>query len=85
TRVAYDGSDIGEDERVDMETAIILYTKEAAEVSGFAGLGMLSPGYDADFAVLSEDIFVIPPERVDQVKVTKTFIGGQCIYNYASR
>jgi predicted amidohydrolase YtcJ len=69
---------------VDIETAIILYTKEAAEVSGMAGLGMLKPGFDADFAVLSEDIFTIPPQQIDQVTVQETFIGGECVYDKAA-
>ena len=80
TRKAYDGSDIGQDERVDMETAIILYTKEAAEACGFAGLGQLAPGYDADFVILSDDLFAIPPEDVDRVNVLATYIQGDCVY-----
>ncbi len=80
TRKAYDGSDIGQDERIDIETAVILYTKEAARVCGFAGLGQLSAGFAADFAVLSEDLFTIDPMRIDQVKVEATYIGGEKVY-----
>ena len=80
TRKAYDGSDIGQEERIDIETAVILYTKEAAHVCGFAGLGMLTPGYSADFAVLSEDIFTIDPAQIDQVKVEATYICGNKAY-----
>jgi predicted amidohydrolase YtcJ len=80
TRVAYDGTDIGQSERVDIETAILLYTREAAEVSGFGGLGMLAPGYEADFAVLSEDIFSIPASRIDQVTVEETWMNGEQVY-----
>lgn len=79
-RKAYDGSDIGQDERIDIETAVILYTKEAARVCGFAGLGQLSAGFAADFAVLSDDIFTIDPARIDQVKVEATYIGGEKVY-----
>ena len=80
TRRAYDGSDIGQDESLDIETAVILYTKEAAHVCGFAGLGQLTPGYSADFAVLSEDIFTMDPSRIDQVKVESTYICGEQTY-----
>ena len=80
TRYAYDGTDIGQDERLDVETAVVLYTKEAAEVSGFAGLGMLKPGYAADFAVLSQDLFTIDPMKIDEVFVDETYIGGEQIY-----
>ena len=76
TRVAYDGTDIGEAERLDIETAITLYTRQAAHTCGFAGLGMLAPGYSADFVVLSEDIFTVDPMRIDEVKAEETYIEG---------
>jgi predicted amidohydrolase YtcJ len=77
TRKAYDGTDIGQGERLDIETAITLYTKNAAEVCGFAGLGMLKEGYSADFAVLDRDIFTIEPEHIDEVKVQAAYIEGE--------
>lgn len=80
TRRAYDGTDIGQEERIDIETAIILYTKNAAEICGFTGLGQLKPGYSADFAVLSEDIFSIDPARIDEVFVKETYICGEKVY-----
>ena len=80
TRKAYDGTDIGQSERVDLETAIILYTKNAAEVCGFVGLGQLAPGYSADFVILSEDIFTVPADRIDQIQAEETFIKGERVY-----
>ena len=41
TRKAWDGTDCGEDQAIDIETALILYTKESAEIAGFKGLGQL--------------------------------------------
>ncbi|MCI7413435.1 amidohydrolase [Hornefia butyriciproducens] len=80
TRYACDGTDIGQDERLDIETAMILYTKESAEVSGFAGLGVLKPGYAADFAVLSDDLFTVDSMKIDEVRVEETYIGGERVY-----
>lgn len=77
TRYAYDGTDIGQDERVDIETAIRLYTRESARIASFAKTGCLAPGYQADFIVLNEDILQIPPERIDEIKIEKTYIGGE--------
>ena len=67
-------------ERVDVAMAILLYTKKAAAVCGFAGLGQLVPGYSADFAVLSDDIFTADPDSIDQIYVEQTYINGQCVY-----
>ena len=80
TRRAYDGTNIGQSERVDIETAVMLYTKNAAEVCGFSGLGQLTEGYSSDFAVLSEDIFTADPDRIDRIRVDETFIGGERVY-----
>ena len=84
-RRAYDGTDIGQDERLDIETAVILYTKEAAEVCGFGNQGMLKAGYRGDFTVLSEDLFAIEPSRIDQVQIEETYIGGALVYKSQAR
>ncbi|MBQ6583190.1 MAG: amidohydrolase family protein, partial [Mogibacterium sp.] len=79
-RIAYDGPDIGQEERIDTETAVILYTKEAAEVCGLAGSGMLRKGYRADFAILSDNIFTNDPMQIDETQVVETWIGGERVY-----
>ena len=80
TRRAWDGTDCGQEQTVDIETAIILYTKEAARMAGFDRLGQLREGYKADFLLLDRDILEIPAEEIDQVQVEQTYIGGQCAY-----
>ena len=69
---------------MDIQTAIKLYTRGAALAAGFSGIGMLAPGYRADFAVLDRDILEIPPEEIDKVKVQETWIGGECVYTRPS-
>jgi predicted amidohydrolase YtcJ len=80
TRLAYDGTDTGQDQRVDLETAIILYTKAAQEISRIPDVGQLAPGYHADFMVLDRDIFVISQEEIDKVQVEQTYMGGELVY-----
>lgn len=80
TRKAYDGTDCGQAEAIDIRTAVCLYTREAAKAAGFGVLGMIKKGYEADFIVLDKDIFEIPPEEIDNVKVKATYIGGNCVY-----
>lgn len=80
TRKAYDGTDCGQAEAIDIRTAVCLYTREAAKAAGFGVLGMIKKGYEADFIVLDKDIFEIPPEEIDKVKVKATYIGGNCVY-----
>ena len=80
TRYAYDGTDCGQDQAVDIETAIKLYTKNAAVITGLKNAGQLRAGYHADFAVLSEDILTVAPEDIDKVKVEQTYIDGQRVF-----
>lgn len=80
TRYAYDGTDFGQDQRVDIETAIRLYTAKSANMAGFFGIGQLKKGYQADFIVLSDDILNIPEDQIDKVHVVQTYISGQLKY-----
>lgn len=80
TRKAWDGSDTGRDNRIDIKTAIRLYTAEAAPILGFTDVGMLKPGYVADFILLDRDILTVPSDDIDQVKVMETWINGEKVY-----
>ena len=85
TRKAWDDTDCGEDQAIDIETALILYTKESAEIAGFERLGQLKEGYKADFLILDRDILEILAREIDQVSVAETYIGGQCVYRKNDR
>ena len=80
TRTAWDGTDCGPDNRVDIETAIQLYTREGARVAGIPEIGELKAGYHADFITLSEDILSVDPMKIDQVYVTATYVDGEKVY-----
>lgn len=80
TKKAYEGTDIGQSQKLDIETVLRLYTIEAAEISGFADTGMIKEGYEANFAILSDDIFDMDPMKIDEIKVLATYIKGECIF-----
>ena len=42
--------------------------------------GSITPGKLADFVVLSDDIFKIPPAAIKNVKVEATYLGGRLVY-----
>lgn len=42
--------------------------------------GSVTPGKLADFVVLSDDIFKIPPAAIKNVKVEATYLGGKLVY-----
>jgi predicted amidohydrolase YtcJ len=44
-------------------------------------IGRIAPGMLADIAVLSEDLFSIPPETIDAVKVEMTIFDGRVVFS----
>lgn len=43
--------------------------------------GSIAPGKLADMVLLDQDIFNIPPEKIRDTKVLKTFVGGKVIWD----
>jgi predicted amidohydrolase YtcJ len=43
--------------------------------------GSITPGKLADMVLLSEDIFSIAPEKIRDVRVVKTFVGGRLVFD----
>jgi len=80
TRTSCDGTDNGQQHRIDPATAIQLYTREASRVVGFPCVGQLSPGYEADFIILDRDILEIEPMTIGQTQVLETYMGGALVY-----
>lgn len=80
TKRAYEGTDCGLAEKLDIQTAVRLYTREAARVCGFEGLGMIQPGYKASFLILSDDLFAVSPEAIGKVHPVATYIRGEKVF-----
>ncbi len=65
------------EQKISVEEALYCYTSANA-YAGFQEnkVGILKAGMLADFAVLSEDLIKITPEKIKNVKVLKTMVGG---------
>lgn len=69
-------------ESVSREQAVIAYTREAAYAEFTEkDKGTLEPGKLADLAVLSQDIFAVPLERLPQTTAVLTIVGGRSAYD----
>ena len=67
-------------EAVTPEQAMRMVTIDAAYTLGVEDLvGSLEPGKFADFAVLAEDPLAVPKERIKDVAVVATVLGGRVI------
>ncbi|MFW9862469.1 MAG: amidohydrolase [Candidatus Thorarchaeota archaeon] len=63
--------------RLTVEEALRCYTLEAAYASYMdRTVGSLAVGKRADFAVLSDDILKVPPEKIKDISVELTIVGG---------
>jgi predicted amidohydrolase YtcJ len=69
------------EQKITVQEAVACYTINSAYASFEENIkGSIEPGKLADFAVLSEDIFSISPEKIKDVKVDMTVFDGKIIY-----
>jgi hypothetical protein len=63
--------------RLTVEEALRCYTMESAySVFQERTLGSISVGKRADFVVLSENVLEVPPERIKDIEIETTVVGG---------
>ena len=68
-------------EKISVEEALRAYTINAAFASFEEDLkGSLEPGKLADFVVLDNNLFSIKPSEIKDVRVLRTYLGGELIY-----
>ena len=80
TRKAWNGHECGQRHKLDIRTAIELYTREAAPLVGFTDVGRGEEGDSADVHGLDRDVLESPCEEIDHVKVDATWIGGEKVF-----
>ena len=70
------------EQKINVHQALIAYTKNAA-YSSFdeKTKGTLEQGKLADFIILSENIFSIPHEKIKDVLVLQTYVGGKKVFD----
>jgi predicted amidohydrolase YtcJ len=71
----------GEENVLDRETALRLWTQGSAWFSGERDVkGTLAPGQYADLAILSADLMSVPPEEIRRINAVMTMVGGKVVY-----
>lgn len=76
-----DGEVLNPSERVDLDTMLAAYTREAAWLMHHEDqVGTLAPGKRADLVVLDRDLFAIAPEAIGDARVMMTFFDGGIVY-----
>jgi hypothetical protein len=82
TRKGMSGEVYGPEEKLTMEEAIQGYTAKGAYLTREESVkGTLAPGMLADIIVLSDDLLTIEPEKILDVEVEMTIVGGNVVYD----
>jgi hypothetical protein len=75
------GRPIGRSQRVSVMEALKLYTVNAAYQSFDEDrLGSIEDGKLADMVVLAEDILTVPTEKIIDIPIDMTIVGGEVVH-----
>jgi hypothetical protein len=80
TRRDREGNIIAAGEAITVEEGLAAYTSQAARISGTSNFGVLEEGKLADIIVLNADPLNTAPDELSKIRVEKTFIGGELVW-----
>ena len=81
TRTGWDGKTWGANQKITVDEAIRVNTLNGAYNSHEEGTkGSITAGKLADYVVIAEDLYSVPVDKLKDVKIVRTVIGGQTVY-----
>ncbi|MEI6740979.1 MAG: amidohydrolase [Gemmatimonadaceae bacterium] len=81
TRTGWDGTTWGANQRITVSEAIRVNTLHGAYAAHEEGSkGSITAGKLADFVMLSDDPHTVTPERIKDLTIVRTVVGGQTMY-----
>ena len=81
TRTGWDGTTWGANQRISVDEAIKVNTLNGAYASHEESLkGSIAEGKLADFVVLSEDPHTVAAEKIKDITIVRTAVGGGFMY-----
>jgi predicted amidohydrolase YtcJ len=81
TRKGWDGQTWGANQRITIEEALRVNTLNGAYNSHEEALkGSITAGKLADFVVLSDDLFTVDREKIKDLQIVRTVVGGATVY-----
>ena len=66
---------------VSREEAILMWTRDAARVLDWSGIGVLAPGNFADIAILDRNPLTVALEDLPQTKALRTLVDGEVVHD----
>jgi len=81
TRTGWDGKTWGANQKISLDQAIRVNTLNGAYNSHEENSkGSIAPGKLADYVVLAENPYSIPVDRIKDIKIVRTVVGGKMVY-----
>jgi predicted amidohydrolase YtcJ len=81
TRTGWDGKTWGANQRVSVEEALRINTINGAYNSHEEAIkGSITPGKLADFVVLADDLHTVDKEKIKDIQIVRTVVGGSTVY-----
>ncbi len=78
---AAEGPELGSNEAIDLDTALAMYTRNAARIMRQENIsGSIEVGKKADMVVLDRNLFEVPATQINEAKVEMTLLGGRIVY-----
>jgi predicted amidohydrolase YtcJ len=82
TRTGWDGKTWGTNQRISVEEALRVLTLNGAYNSHEESIkGSITPGKLADFVALSDDPFTVSPDKIKDLQIVRTVVGGSAVYH----
>ncbi|HWW85885.1 MAG TPA: amidohydrolase [Vicinamibacterales bacterium] len=81
TRKGWNGETWGANQRITVDEALRVNTLNGAYASfEEASKGSIAAGKLADFVVLSDDLHTLDPEKIKDIQIVRTVVGGKTVY-----
>lgn len=71
----------GPAQKVTRREALRMWTRDAARVLGWSGIGTLAPGSHADLIIVDRDPLTCPLDDLPTTRVLRTIVGGRTVFD----
>ena len=81
TRTGWNGETWGANQRISVDEALRVNTLNGAYNSHEEAIkGSITPGKLADFVVLADDLHTVDQEKIKDIEIVRTVVGGSTVY-----
>ena len=81
TRTGWNGKTWGANQRITVDEALRVNTINGAYDSHEEAIkGSITPGKLADFVVLADDLHTVDQEKIKDIQIVRTVVGGTTVY-----